>query len=33
MDFDQIFRSQLDTLKSEGNCRSFAELEGSVAQI
>ncbi len=27
MDFDQIFRSQLDTLKSEGNYRSFAELE------
>ncbi|MFZ1662314.1 MAG: 5-aminolevulinate synthase [Paracoccaceae bacterium] len=27
MDFDQIFRSQLDTLKAEGNYRSFAELE------
>ena len=27
MDFDQIFRSQLDTLKAEGNYRTFAELE------
>ena len=27
MDFDQIFRAQLDTLKSEGNYRTFAELE------
>jgi 5-aminolevulinate synthase len=27
MDFDQIFRSQLDALKAEGNYRSFAELE------
>jgi len=27
MDFDQIFRSQIDTLKSEGNYRTFAELE------
>ena len=27
MDFDQIFRSQLDALKSEGNYRTFAELE------
>ncbi|MCF1710682.1 5-aminolevulinate synthase [Tabrizicola sp. J26] len=27
MDFDQLFRSQLDTLKSEGNYRTFAELE------
>ena len=27
MDFDQIFRSQIDTLKAEGNYRSFAELE------
>ena len=27
MDFNQIFRSQLDTLKAEGNYRSFAELE------
>ena len=27
MDFDQIFRSQLDTLKAEGNYRTFAELD------
>ena len=27
MDFDHIFRSQLDTLKSEGNYRTFAEIE------
>jgi 5-aminolevulinate synthase len=27
MDFDSIFRAQLDTLKSEGNYRTFAELE------
>ena len=27
MDFDQIFRDQIDTLKSEGNYRTFAELE------
>ncbi|MBC7739661.1 MAG: 5-aminolevulinate synthase [Candidatus Saccharibacteria bacterium] len=27
MDFDQIFRTQLDTLKAEGNYRVFAELE------
>lgn len=27
MDFDQIFRSQLDALKAEGNYRTFAELE------
>ncbi|MDO8984848.1 5-aminolevulinate synthase [Cypionkella sp.] len=27
MDFDQIFHSQLDALKAEGNYRSFAELE------
>ncbi len=27
MDFDQIFRTQLDTLKAEGNYRSFAEIE------
>jgi 5-aminolevulinate synthase len=27
MDFDQIFRTQLDALKAEGNYRSFAELE------
>jgi 5-aminolevulinate synthase len=27
MDFDQIFKLQLDQLKSEGNYRSFAELE------
>jgi len=27
MDFDQIFRGQLDTLKAEGNYRTFAELE------
>jgi 5-aminolevulinate synthase len=27
MDFDQIFRSQLDSLKAEGNYRTFAELE------
>ncbi len=27
MDFDQLFRSQLDTLKAEGNYRTFAELE------
>lgn len=27
MDFDQIFRSQLETLKAEGNYRTFAELE------
>jgi 5-aminolevulinate synthase len=27
MDFDQIFRSQLDALKNEGNYRVFAELE------
>ena len=27
MDFNQIFRAQLDQLKAEGNYRSFAELE------
>ena len=27
MDFDQIFRSQLDALKAEGNYRTFAELD------
>ena len=27
MDFDQIFTSQLDALKAEGNYRTFAELE------
>ena len=27
MDFDQIFRTQLDALKAEGNYRVFAELE------
>jgi len=27
MDFDQLFRDQIDTLKSEGNYRIFAELE------
>ncbi|OYU37785.1 MAG: 5-aminolevulinate synthase [Pseudorhodobacter sp. PARRP1] len=27
MDFEQIFHSQLDALKAEGNYRSFAELE------
>ncbi|MBI1170412.1 5-aminolevulinate synthase [bacterium] len=27
MDFDQIFRTQLDTLKAEGNYRTFAHLE------
>ncbi len=27
MDFDQIFRSQLDMLKAEGNYRTFAELD------
>ncbi len=27
MDFDQIFRTQLDALKAEGNYRIFAELE------
>ena len=27
MGFDQIFRSQLDTLKAEGNYRTFAELD------
>jgi 5-aminolevulinate synthase len=27
MDFDQIFRSQIDALKAEGNYRTFAELE------
>ena len=27
MDFDHIFRSQLDTLKSEGNYRTFAVIE------
>jgi 5-aminolevulinate synthase len=27
MDFDNIFRTQLDALKAEGNYRSFAELE------
>ena len=27
MDYDQLFRTQLDTLKSEGNYRVFAELE------
>jgi len=27
MDFDSIFRSQIETLKSEGNYRTFAELE------
>lgn len=27
MDFDQIFRDQIDTLKAEGNYRTFAELE------
>jgi len=27
MDFDQLFRDQIDTLKSEGNYRTFAELE------
>jgi 7-keto-8-aminopelargonate synthetase-like enzyme len=27
MDFDQIFRTQLDALKAEGNYRTFAELE------
>jgi len=27
MDFDQIFRDQIETLKSEGNYRIFAELE------
>jgi 5-aminolevulinate synthase len=27
MDFDHIFRSQLDALKADGNYRSFAELE------
>ena len=27
MDFDQIFRTQLETLKAEGNYRVFAELE------
>ena len=27
MDFDAIFKSQLETLKSEGNYRVFAELE------
>jgi 5-aminolevulinate synthase len=27
MDFDSMFRAQLDTLKSEGNYRTFAELE------
>jgi 5-aminolevulinate synthase len=27
MDFDSIFRAQIDTLKSEGNYRTFAELE------
>ena len=27
MDFDSIFRAQIDTLKAEGNYRTFAELE------
>ena len=27
MDFDSLFRAQIDTLKAEGNYRSFAELE------
>ncbi|CAM8666951.1 BioF 7-keto-8-aminopelargonate synthetase and related enzymes [Paracoccaceae bacterium] len=27
MDFDNLFRAQLETLKSEGNYRTFAELE------
>ena len=27
MDFDQLFRDQIETLKSEGNYRTFAELE------
>ncbi len=27
MDFDHIFRSQIDTLKAEGNYRTFAEIE------
>jgi 5-aminolevulinate synthase len=27
MDFDSIFRAQIETLKSEGNYRTFAELE------
>lgn len=27
MDFDSLFRAQLETLKSEGNYRTFAELE------
>ena len=27
MDFDSMFRAQIDTLKAEGNYRSFAELE------
>ena len=29
MDFDSMFRTQLETLKSEGNYRTFAELERS----
>ena len=33
MDFDQIFRSQIDALKAEGNYRTFAELERKLANI
>ena len=33
MDFDQIFRAQLDALKSEGNYRSFAELERKAGEF
>ncbi len=33
MDFDEIFRAQIDTLKSEGNYRTFAELERKRGQF
>ncbi len=33
MDFDDIFRAQIETLKSEGNYRTFAELERKRGQF